>query len=135
MQLHRQVDKIHESGAELVVVGSGNPSFILGFREITGFLGPLYTDPSLAAYEAARLRRGAWRLFSPAALPHLARALKGGFKQGRIEGDATQQGGVLVIRPPGEVLFWHVSKVPGDNASPDDVLSALSMEAKDRKVV
>ena len=49
VQLHRERESIRRAGAELVVIGNGAPHFIAGFREITGYDGPLYTDPSLAS--------------------------------------------------------------------------------------
>ena len=53
MQLHRA------SIPNLVMIGNGAPMFIAGFREMTGYTGPIYTDPSLAVYKAAQLKRGA----------------------------------------------------------------------------
>ena len=46
MQLHRQIDRIHAAGAELVVIGSGTPNFVTGFRETTKYDGPLYVGSS-----------------------------------------------------------------------------------------
>ena len=43
-----------------------------------------------------------------------------------MQGDATQQGGVLVIATDGRILYHHISAYPGDNASPDTVRNALS---------
>src|SRR5262245_18582310 len=94
VQLHRQIDLIHAAGAELVIVGSGTPNFILGFRETTGYDGPMYSDPSLASYQAAGLKRGMWRNFMPQVTLHGIRALARGNFQGRTRGDPSQQGGV-----------------------------------------
>lgn len=125
MQLHRVIDRIHAAGAELHVIGNGAPMFIAGFRETTKFPGPIYTDPSLKVYAAAELVRGLARTFSPRAGLNALRALKGGFRQGRTQGDPTQQGGVLVVAPSGEIRFHYISQVAGDHPDPDRVVRAL----------
>ena len=120
MQLHR------EGIENLVVVGNGAPMFIEGFRETTGFLGPIYTDPSLEVYKAAQLKRGLGTMLKLGAAAATVGSLRRGFRQGKTQGDATQQGGVLVIAPDGRILYHHISAYPGDNASPDTVRNALS---------
>ncbi len=126
MQLHREVDKIHAAGAELIVIGNGAPNFIAGFREETGYTGPLYTDPSLKAYEAAHLERSVTKTLDPRSLGKGLKAVVHGRRQGSTQGDAWQQGGVLVIAPSGEVTWQHISKRPGDNASVAQILHALA---------
>lgn len=125
MQLHRNIDTITRTGAQLYVIGNGSPSFIAGFREETGYLGPLYTDPSLAAYQAAELKRSLTRTFDPRALGGTIRAFRDGFRQGRRQGDPWQQGGVLVVATDGRVVWQHASDRPGDNASPAEIAIAL----------
>lgn len=126
MQLHRDVDQIQAAGAELVVIGNGAPNFIAGFREQTGYRGPLYTDPSLKAYEAAHLERGVTRTLDPRSLGKSLKAFARGHRQGLTQGDNWQQGGVLVIAPSGEVRWQHVSKRPGDNATSAEIVRALA---------
>jgi hypothetical protein len=125
VQLHQQIDRIHGAGAELVVVGNGKPHFVKGFRELTRYDGPLFTDPTLAAYRAAELNRSAWRLVTPKAALNAVRAMARGFFQGRVQGDALQQGGVMIIVPPDRVAWQHTSEVSGDNAPPDEVIAEL----------
>jgi peroxiredoxin len=125
VQLHRQDDRIRAAGAELVAIGSGTPNFIAGFRELTGFRGTLLSDPTLSAYRAAGMRRGHWRSFTPLSAAYAVRALARGHMQGRTQGDAAQQGGVLVVLPPGRVVYAHFSKVTGDNAPAEEVVAAL----------
>ena len=52
---------------KLYVIGNGSPSFMDGFRETTGYQGPLFTDPSLEVYQAAGLKRGVATVLSPRA--------------------------------------------------------------------
>ncbi|MBA3396831.1 MAG: AhpC/TSA family protein [Deltaproteobacteria bacterium] len=123
--MHREIDTIRAAGAALYVIGNGTPSFIVGFREQTGYAGSIYTDPSLAVYKAAELKRGVLNTFDPRALGKTISALSRGRRQGRTQGDPWQQGGVLVIAPTGEIRWHHVSDRPGDNATADDIVAAL----------
>lgn len=125
MQLHHQIDAIRAAGAELHVIGSGSPSFLAGFREETGWAGPLYTDPSLAVFKAAELKRSVVKTLDPRSLFGAAKALAGGHRQGSTQGDTWQQGGVLVIAKGGGVKWRHASERPGDNAPPDEIITAL----------
>ena len=126
MQLHREVDRIHAAGAELVVIGNGAPHFIAGFRELTGYDGPLYTDPSLATFQAAELKRGVGTVLNIRALVPTLKAFGRGAKQGLMQGDTWQQGGVLVIAPGGEIRWHHASDRPGDNATAAQIIKALT---------
>lgn len=125
MQLHRERAHIEAAGATLQVIGNGAPMFMAGFRETTGYDGALYTDPSLAVYRALDLRRGAGTIVSARAAMNAVRALRGGFRQGRVQGDATQQGGLLIVAPDGTIRYRHADRVAGDHAPLRDVLAAL----------
>jgi len=125
VQLHREVAAIHEAGAELHVIGNGAPAFLEGFRETTGYDGPLYTDPSLAVYHAAELRSGLRTVLTMGALTRTIGAFRRGFRQGRTRGSALQQGGVMVVAA-GQVVWHHVSTGPGDNATARQIITALN---------
>lgn len=125
MQLHQAIERIRARGVELHVIGNGAPMFIGGFRDTTGYDGPIYTDPSLRAYRAAQLRRGLRTVLTPGTVVRTIGALRRGFRQGRTQGDALQQGGVVVVAPGGRVLWHQVSRGPGDNAAADQILAAL----------
>ncbi|MDX2086736.1 MAG: peroxiredoxin-like family protein [Kofleriaceae bacterium] len=126
MQLHRSIHAIHAAGAELIVIGNGSPSFIDGFREQTHYDGAVYTDPSLEVFKAAELKRSVARTLDPRSLGKAFKALAGGQRQGRTQGDPWQQGGVLAIAPDGTIKFAHASERPGDNASGAAIVSAIS---------
>lgn len=111
--------------AKVVLIGNGSPSFIAGLREQTGWTGPVYTDPSLAAYKAAQLKRGVLRTLDPRGYGKALRAMAGGQRQGRTQGDQWQQGGVVVVAKDGRVLWSHASERAGDNAAPDLIRAAL----------
>jgi hypothetical protein len=76
-------------------------------------------------YDAAELVRGLTTTFNPRAGLNALRAIKGGFRQGRTQGDPNQQGGVLVVATSGEIKFHYISKVAGDHPDVDRVLEAL----------
>ena len=124
-QLLGDVEAVRAVGAELYVIGNGSPSFIAGFREQTGWTGPVYTDPSLAVYRAAQLERSVGSTLDPRSLTDAWRALRHGSRQGRTQGDQWQQGGTLVVVPSGEVRWHHASGRPGDNATGAQIVAAL----------
>jgi NAD(P)-dependent dehydrogenase (short-subunit alcohol dehydrogenase family) len=127
--LRDRIDEIRELGAELVVVGNGATNFAAAFREDQELDSPLLVDPELRAYRAAGLRRGRVEALSPRLPLNALRALLGGSRQGRVEGDIWQLGGVFVIRPGGELAYRYVSQVAGDHAPVDEILKALSGDA------
>ncbi|MFN0245802.1 MAG: peroxiredoxin-like family protein [Kofleriaceae bacterium] len=127
--MQRDIDSLHAAGAELYVIGNGAPTFIAGFRETTGYAGPLYTDPSLEVYRAAELRSGLRTVLTVGTLLRTVGALRRGFRQGSTQGSALQQGGVLVIAPDGAVVWHHISEGPGDNATVAEIVAAVRTAA------
>src|SRR5512139_805126 len=129
-QLRDALPEIRARGAELVIVGNGAPHFAAAFREDFALDGPLLVDPELRAYRAAGLRRGRVEILSPRLPLHAIRALRSGARQGAVQGDAWQLGGVFVIRPGGVLAFRHVSREAGDHPAVDAVLAALAPDAR-----
>ena len=125
VQLEQELAQFRAKGAELYVIGNGSPSFIEGLRAQTGWTGPVYTDPSLAVYKAAQLKRGVLRTLDPRGYGKALRAMAGGQRQGRTQGDQWQQGGVLVVAPDGGVLYQQASERAGDNATGAQILAAM----------
>ena len=129
MQLHREYPRIRKSGAELAMIGNGSRHFARAFRDEQGITAPVYVDTERRSYEALGMKRGVLAAVgSLAALGHAARALKGGFRQGPVRGDAWQLGGVLVVRPGGVVAFRHLSAEAGDHPPVEEVLGATRAE-------
>ncbi len=111
----------------MAVIGNGTALMARDFAEQFSVSTPLFTDPSRKSYEAAGWRRplASAVVGLGTTLKASIRAMKGGFRQGKTQGDAFQLGGVLVVNPEGEVLFEHGDKAAGDHASIDSVLDAL----------
>jgi dehydrogenase/reductase SDR family protein 12 len=128
--LRDYLPEIRRRGAELVVVGNGTRYFAGAFREELGLDVLLLVDPDLQAYRAAGLRRGRVEVLSPRVPLNALRAFWSGARQHGVRGDPWQLGGVFVIRPGGEVVYRYVSREAGDHPPIDEVLSALSPDAK-----
>jgi hypothetical protein len=127
VQLHRHRDEIHGRGAELITVGNGAPHFARAFQEDQGITTPMYVDPSRATYRALGMRRSRIvDLITGRTLLHAIRAMRAGFRQGTTQGDAFQLGGVLVVKPDGEVLMRYLGNEAGDHPPEADVLATLA---------
>lgn len=119
--------ELARKSATIVPIGNGGPSFIRGFRDKTGLVGPVYTDPSRKTFEAAALVRTVRNFLHPGGLVASVRAAAKGFLPGtEVKGDALQLGGVLVFVPPGRVTFHYASRYVGDHPSNEAVLAALA---------
>jgi NAD(P)-dependent dehydrogenase (short-subunit alcohol dehydrogenase family) len=127
--LRGRIDEIRARGAELVIVGNGAAHFAAAFREDYELDCPLLVDPELRAYRAAGLRRGRVEALSPRLPLNALRALRAGSRQGAIQGDPWQLGGVFVIRRDGELAYRYVSREAGDHPPVDDILVALADDA------
>jgi hypothetical protein len=126
VDLQPHLAAIAAKGAAVHVIGSGTPNFIAGFRDETGWTGPIYSDPSLAAFKAAELKRSMTSTLDPRSLGKALGAFARGQRQGLTQGDAWQQGGVLVVAPSGDIRWHHASERPGDNATGAQILAALA---------
>jgi alkyl-hydroperoxide reductase/thiol specific antioxidant family protein len=116
---------IRRRGAELIIVGNGQPQHAIDFRDTEHVESPLYVDPELQAYAAAGLKRGLRSSLSPGVILRGVRAFREGKRQSAPKGDAWQQGGVFVILPGNRVEFVYISEEAGDHPSAEAILSAF----------
>lgn len=124
MQLHREAAAFTGKGASLAFVGIGSPDAIRDFRQETGATEPAFADPTLATYRALGMRRGALTYLSPGFIANAIRALRSGYRNRFVAGDSMQHGGVLIVKPGGEVVYRYTSKTAGDHPAVRDVLGA-----------
>lgn len=124
MRAHEQ--EFRAKGAGLAAVGLGDPNYARLFREKSGITFPLLVDEKREAYKTIGLRN--------ASLLHLLRsdnvrarkrAKAAGHKQHRLGKDPFQLGGSFVFAPGNVDRFVHLSETFGDNAAPEDLLSAI----------
>jgi peroxiredoxin len=124
-KLQAEASRIAGAGADLVVVGSGAPTFVRGFREETGFDGRVLSDPTGKAFEAAGMHRGVLSTLNPLTAVKGILAMLRGTKYGGVQGDNYQQGGVLVIAS-GRVVYEYRSRYAGDEPPIAETIDALS---------
>ena len=125
-QLVPAVPAIHEAGAELVIVGSGNPSMAGFFAEDYHVTTPLFTDPSREIYRALGAKRPTWAaLLNPRLYWNGLRVALRGHWPGRPQGDLAQLGGVFIVLPNGDMPFAYRSTVAGDLPSTKCVVDEL----------
>ena len=106
-------DALEEAGVTLAFVGNGSPLMARDFQRNFGITATLFTDPGRRSYAALGLERsfGLWK-----SLGRGHRATKAGFRQGKIQGDAWQQGGVVLFDREGNVRWKHADSGAGDQA-------------------
>ena len=115
--------EVESMGARIVAIGNGTSSMARGFVQQFKVPFPVFTDPGRQVFALAGMKRSfgiGLHTFGVA-----GRAMKAGFRQGRTQGDPWQQGGALIVLPPGEVVFEHVDQGAGDHVAPEVVLAAL----------
>jgi hypothetical protein len=103
----------------------------LDFQAQQGFGAPTWVDPQRRTYRHLGFKRSPGStLFSLATMKHALRAWRKGFRQGATQGDPWQQGGVLVVRRGGAVVFCHASEEAGDLAPTPEVMAAARRAAQ-----
>lgn len=127
-----RLPEIRSRGASLVLIGNGTPDFARAFREDLSLDEDvvLLVDPALRSYRAAGMRRGYGEVLSPRLAGNAWRALQAGYRQTAVQGDPFQLGGVLVVQAGGRVVYRFVSRVAGDHAPLEEILTALAPDAR-----
>ncbi len=126
--------RLHQSeldalGVNLVFIGSGLPAMADAFIEEQHLHNPVWTDPKRASYRFLGFKRG-WRsLLNPAVLVYGLKTLAAGFRQRRTQGDPVQQGGVLVVKRGGELVYAYASATAGDHPKVETVLEQAKRAA------
>lgn len=124
-QLRAHEAELAAAEAKVVFVGTGLPAMAAAFAAEWAGAHPVLSDPSRAVFAAAGMRRSLfatlhWRLFVNA-----WRAFRRGYRQGKVQGDPWQQGGVLVLDPRGGIVHRQVDRAGGDALDFAAVLAAV----------
>ena len=132
MQLHRDRSKFEAAGVRLAVIGQGTPAHAQHFRDSHRLDIALYVDKARESYKAAGTKIATFsELLGPRVVAKGAVASRrDGVVQGRTIGHPAQLGGVMVVKPGGEIAYVHLADDAGDNPSNDEVLKAAREASK-----
>ena len=126
-QLAPRLFELSRAGVRTVLVGNGSIEQRAAFAARNALEGApvlLVTDPSLDLYRALGLVRSAWATVGPRALVETARAVAAGHPHRAVEGDRTQQGGVLLVSRAGVVRMLYRSRSIADHPPAWDLVDA-----------
>ena len=126
-ELVPHLEEIARVGVRTVLVGNGTALQRDGFVErhaLAKAPALVMTDPSLETYRRLFFKRSAWATLGPRAIVDAARAMSHGHPHKAVEGDATQQGGVLLVDTRGVVRLYHASRSIGDHPPAADLIAA-----------
>lgn len=126
--LAKSAHRFKEKGGELAVIGSGDPKHFAEFRNITGYQGLLFTDPSLTSFSFLGFSNSITGVAGAKPLFKAISAFAKGHRQGAIQGNTLQLGGATVIDVAGTVRYYFAGKKAGDHPQIDDLLAALEDE-------
>lgn len=124
-QLRRREAELAAAGATLVFVGTGTPAMAADFARTHAGPHPVLSDVARRAFAAAGMRRTWLSTLHWRVVRNAFRALRAGFRQGRVLGDPWQQGGVLVFDAAGRLLHQELDAAGGDAIDLDAVMAAL----------
>jgi peroxiredoxin len=125
--LDRARKEFDAAGARLVLIGQLSPRHAAHFRRRQNIDLPVLADERRVSYKAAGAKMGnVSQLLGPKVVAKGAlTTLRTRQVQGRTLGHPAQLGGAMVIAPGGEIVWSHMAKDASDNASPEEILSAI----------
>jgi hypothetical protein len=127
MQLHRARQEFDQAGAGLVLIGQGTPRQAAHFRRRQGIELRVLADEDRVSYQAIGAKVGSLSdLLGPKVVAKgMLTTLRTGAVQGRTVGHPAQLGAAAAIAPSGEIIWSHTADDASDNASPEEILTAL----------
>lgn len=99
------------------------------FIEQFAIKSPVYVDPKRHLYKALGLSASKLKVFSPGSIRAGLRASKKGFRQTKVQGDPWQLGGVLLMKPSGNISYLYKSAFAGDHPNVEDVIEEIKNSA------
>jgi peroxiredoxin len=132
VQLHRDRSKFDAAGVRLAVIGQGTPAHAAHFRDSMDIDIPLYVDERRDTYKAAGTKVATFtELLGPQVVARgVATSRRDHLIQGKTDGHPAQLGGVLIVKPGGEIAYIHLADDASDNPPNKEVLQAASEAAK-----
>jgi hypothetical protein len=130
--LRRHEAELQAAGARLLFVGTGTPAMAADFAAGHAGPHPVFSDVQRRSYRAAGMRRSLWATLHWRLLKNLWRALRAGFRQSRVQGDAWQQGGVMVFAADGRLLHGEVDRAGGDELDVAALMRAAAAAGTDQ---
>jgi hypothetical protein len=101
-------------GVGVAFVSTGLPAMAEDFVQQYQLPFPVFVDPKRETFRHLGFRRGALStLLSLQIVSNARRAMKAGFRQGKTQGDAWQQGGVVIVRRGGVAVYGFASETAG----------------------
>ena len=125
--MDRAREEFDAAGVNLVLIGQATPRQAAHFRRRLEIELPILADEERASYQAAGAKVATFgELLGPRMIRKgMTASRRHGVRQGRTVGHPAQLGGAMLITPDGRVAWSHMSEDAGDNASPEDILSAI----------
>jgi len=118
--------RFSENNSRLAVIGPGEASHLAEFREVTGYRSELFADPSREAFQVLGFSSGITKLLGIKPIQGVFSAIKAGIRPGKLQGNALQLGGAVVIAPGNELCYLFREKQAGDHPPVDELLQAVS---------
>ncbi len=125
MQLQSLKQAAQQKDARWIAIGSGTPQQAAQVAKKLDIHFPILCDAERQSYRIAGMRKDLFSTVNPKIIGYLWRSLKGGNRQGRVQGAPFQQGGAMVVQTGGKLLFQFVSSAAGDNVDPEQMLAAI----------
>lgn len=135
-ELAPRLEELVRSGLRVVLVGNGSLSQRADFIARHSLEGAVdvFTDPTLGLHRALGLIRSAWATFGPRSIAQFASAMAGGRTHEGIQGDATQQGGVLLVDARGKARLYRRGRSIADHPAASDLVEAALILAVETRV-
>ncbi|MBP9680204.1 MAG: redoxin domain-containing protein [Bacteriovorax sp.] len=122
-QVWNMRESIQKTGAKIYFIGSGSAYLISQFKKENSLESAvIYTDPTLATFKASGLIHTNTADLDSSSLRAIKELEARGYALKIIEndGDDTQLGGVVFMKPPGQVTYHFISEYIGDFDHPSD---------------
>ena len=129
--MDRAREEFEHAGGNLVLIGQLTPRHAAHFRRRQHIELPVLADEERKTYRLAGAKVGSLaELVGPKVVAKGAlTTLRTGKLQGRTIGHPAQLGGAMVIAPSGEIVWSRMARDASDNASAEEILTALRAAA------